>query len=534
MKIKSSSIFLKIFFLSCLLFSFGFKTFSQEEVKSNEQRVLELIEYGRKQLELGNKVVAFDALVNAQNYSLILNNEVLFFKATLELANFYIMKNRMIDAREMFSLIHPSNKHSNQDNCRYFHRKAFFYNQLGTLDSAKFCSFKALEIAKENELKMDFGTIYNELGNIYEKYRFYDTSVYYYNLAVTQFDTNSFDYANAAYNKGRTYFQMLAWDSSVYYLERLKKRIADTEWSSVKAPTYNYLAENYFLLGDSSLAFKYKWYYLREELRIMQQVHGSNLEKLEAQYGADRKKVEIQEQKILLEKEKSEKKTLSNLTLFLVGVMLIFFIFLFVIRKKNKRLNKLLAENEFLIGETNHRIKNNLQIIVSLVSREMYKHENEEVDSLKNIASKIESIATLHQQMYINEEKSEIDLTNYLRTLGENLSPLCEVKNIKLDVDIEEGVVFGVSKSIYIGLLFNELIVNSLKHAFEDSSENATVRVMIKKMKGFAEINFSDNGKGLPQGKKPKLIDMMCRQLKCTYEIKNENGFQFKMNLKND
>jgi two-component sensor histidine kinase len=115
--------------------------------------------------------------------------------------------------------------------------------------------------------------------------------------------------------------------------------------------------------------------------------------------------------------------------------------------------------------------------------------------------------------------------------LTENLSPLCELKQIELNLKVEDLVLYNVSKAIYIGLLYNELIINSIKHAFNDENKAAKITAEVVMKNDKIIVIYKDNGKGLKANVKPKLIDMMCRQLKGTYKIDYQDGFEFKVEL---
>jgi len=528
MKSRLNQKFHKAFLFAALLFCVFNNVQAQEGYLSNEDRVLELLKRSQNFLEEGDRTSAFLAMTKAQQASELLNNDSLFFKTTIEVANFFILKNEVFKAKRQFDKIEPGPKYSSADNCRYFHRLAFYYNHRGSLDTARDVSLTALNIATENKINGVQNTIFNELGNIYEKKRYWDSSLYYYDKSVMLFDTNSVDYANAYFNKARTYYQFKSFDSAIYHLSFIYERIRDTDWYQIKAPVLNYLSLSYGELGDSLKRYKYDALGKAESIESMNQMSNSQLLKLETEYETKEKEAALGQQKIELESGEKERTNLFYLICGLGVVLILIFYFFIAIRRKNKRLNKLLEENEFLVGEANHRIKNNLQIIVSLVAREIYKEDNEEIDALRNIGSKIESIATLHQQLYINEEKSEINLNDYMESLVESLEPIYAAKGIELEMKVQKSLDYNVTKSMYIGLLFNELVINSIKHAFEGKPDSKQIKLSVTREGEKILFEYSDNGIGLAKESKPKLIDMLCRQIKSKYEIQNSDGFNFK------
>ena len=112
----------------------------------------------------------------------------------------------------------------------------------------------------------------------------------------------------------------------------------------------------------------------------------------------------------LISKKNAEQKELVLLIFGILLLLVIVGIFGFYTKNKNKKLEKLLKNNHFLLKELNHRTKNNLQLIISLVTREMRKNKNEEISGLNNLSAQIGSIATLHQQLYLNEKLESIEL----------------------------------------------------------------------------------------------------------------------------
>ena len=520
--------------LRCLLLIvniIGITSYSQEGTSTDYKKQLDtLLEKGREYMDEGQLESAFENFILVKRYSQALGFEELKFISNIELANFYLLKGEPEESQEIFTEIQLKESYQPSTICRYYHRMAFYYNQIGDDKVAKEYSFKSLDIAKKYKITQAMGVSYNELGDLLEQGQQFDSSIFYFNRARQVFDSNSYDYANATYNMSRIHYQQEQYDSVIINLEELMQQIIDEEWYFIKSPSYNYLANSYTFLGDTIKGLLNRELSLRAELEIRNQNHNENLEHLKIAFETEKKNQEIEKHKSDLAKEKAEKQELFALISFLGIFLVLLIVFFLVIRRKNSRLNKLVEENEFLVGEANHRIKNNLQIIVSLVAREIYKRDNQEIDSLRNIGSKIESIATLHQQLYINEEKNEINLSHYLRTLVENLKSIYEAKNIKLEFEIGDLLLYSVSKSIYIGLLFNELIINSIKHAFAENQTDACISVKFYKTKsdkiGF---EYADNGLGLKQGVKPKLIDMMCRQLNSKYEMDGSNGYKFKV-----
>jgi len=186
-----------------------------------------------------------------------------------------------------------------------------------------------------------------------------------------------------------------------------------------------------------------------------------------------------------------------------------------------------------LLSEANHRINNNLQLIIILIHDQLIKMPVEKGFELTNILKKIDSIAALHRHLYKNADKSKIDTTNYLKEITINFNDLFNEKDIKIVVNIESFLI-ATDVAMYLGLLLSELYINSLKHAFKNQDEKI-ISFDLKIVNGEIQFFYADNGNQIiTKIIKPKLIDKLCRQLKINYAIAHSNGFSFSFKHKLD
>lgn len=455
------------------------------------------------------------------------------FKSQVQLADFYTLTQRIELAGETFDHLVPSTDYSPKTICVFLNRKAAYLNQTGDLDDAVNYSNEALAIAKENNFTNEQATIYNELGSIYDKKAEFTAALDYYNKALEINKNDKINYSNTYLNKAKIYINLENYSLAIAHLTKNLSNIDSTNWSNLKCAILENISRSYFLLNDSLNGYKYLADYQKEVNNFYLYNQNKTIAELEIKFKTEQKNAEIIQQNNVILKEKQRRKTFYIVIISLILLVTALLFFFTTVKAKNKRLIKLLKENEFLIGEANHRIKNNLQLIVSLVAREKNKKENQHDEALTNIVTKIDSIATLHQQLYINEEKNKINLKTYLSELCENLLPLLEAKNIILIKEFDD-VLFNIEKSVYIGLFLNELILNSIKHAFMESS-TATKEIHIHyKNRNNKKIEFTyrDTGRGIKEHEKPKLIHLLCMQIKSEYHIENNNGFSFKSEIK--
>jgi len=164
-----------------------------------------------------------------------------------------------------------------------------------------------------------------------------------------------------------------------------------------------------------------------------------------------------------------------------------------------------LNEKEVLLREIHHRVKNNMQVITSLLSLQSeYIQEKRYVDMLNDSKNRIKSMAIIHEKLYKSKDMSNIDFRDYVTTLANNLFSFYEAasRNVLLNIRVED-VSLGIDTAIPCGLIINELLSNCLKHAFPEGRKGeidlTLVPADIERRSGY-DLIVSDNGVGLPEG----------------------------------
>ncbi len=170
---------------------------------------------------------------------------------------------------------------------------------------------------------------------------------------------------------------------------------------------------------------------------------------------------------------------------------------------QNEVLKQANRQNELLLREIHHRVKNNLQIINSLLSLQSRKTTNHEViEMMKESRSRINSIALIHNKLYQQQSINKLNIQDYIEQLGVHLMSIYNVNNkhVKFKVDAG-GVSLDIDTAIPLGLILTELITNSLKYAFVGRNEGE-IYVDIRSDGGKDyELVFKDNGVGIPATK---------------------------------
>jgi PAS domain S-box-containing protein len=164
------------------------------------------------------------------------------------------------------------------------------------------------------------------------------------------------------------------------------------------------------------------------------------------------------------------------------------------------RIKNSLKEKEVLLKEVHHRVKNNLQVISSILNLQSgYIKDSKTLEILKESQNRIKSMAFIHESLYQTKDFSKINFSEYIANLSENLVHSYEIYNnyIELKLNIEQ-VYLNLDLAIPCGLILNELVSNSLKYAFP-KNRKGEVRIDIKVKKNEIMMSVSDNGIGLPK-----------------------------------
>ncbi|UTB32319.1 MAG: PAS domain S-box protein [Methanobacterium sp. ERen5] len=194
-----------------------------------------------------------------------------------------------------------------------------------------------------------------------------------------------------------------------------------------------------------------------------------------------------------------------------------------------------LKEKNILLKEIHHRVKNNMQIISSLLSLQTkYVNDEEALDILKESQNRVRSMAIIHEKLYQSKDLSQINFADYIQSLVSNLFYSYNANNthIKPVYDIED-LSLNIDTAVPCGLIISELVSNSLKYAFP-TKKIGEILVSLKYMEGKYQLIVSDNGVGMPKVNVNKLDSLglllvfnLTEQLEGNITIKRDHGTEF-------
>ena len=165
-----------------------------------------------------------------------------------------------------------------------------------------------------------------------------------------------------------------------------------------------------------------------------------------------------------------------------------------------ERMKAMLREKEVLLKEIHHRVKNNLQIISSLLRLQSESQKSKSSDDVfRESQNRIRSMALIHEKLYHSHDLSKIDFSEYVRNLASNLFLSYDVDPGRIGLEVKvEDVSWDVGTAIPCGLIINELISNALKYAFPENRPGK-IRVALCKEDGMFRLSVADDGVGLPK-----------------------------------
>lgn len=211
--------------------------------------------------------------------------------------------------------------------------------------------------------------------------------------------------------------------------------------------------------------------------------------------------------------------------------------------EKENQLMESIDEKNALLGEIHHRVKNNLAIISGLLQLELMKGANNRF-SLRDAVNRIQSIATVHEILYSTDNFNVIAIEEYLSNLTASISNTYPSLNEEIELLCKiEDVHLPINQAVPVGLLLNELITNSIKHAFNSTDRGQIVIRFSPIDDQTVQFEYADTGKGFDRSKLIDsdslgftLIQSLLSQLEAEYDIETEYGFELncRFTLQND
>jgi two-component sensor histidine kinase len=401
---------------------------------------------------------------------------------------------------------------------------------------------EALELVQE----LDFGyasisDMANGRGNALKKLERYPEAIEAYELTIESAEKANYygGIYTATANLGEVHMRLGNYEEALrYQLITIEKQEEGELWMSL-TENYGHASDIYEQLGDykNALLYQKKARQMRDQTASEQS--DAAMSELRTQYETEQKEatIALQEAKI------SEQRTVQWLSFGVGGLLALFALSFYRNARARKKINAQLsaknAENELLLKEIHHRVKNNLEVVSSLLALQSAQVNDDKVkDAMREGQNRVHSIGIVHQKLYQGSNLGAVEMKDYFLNLGGNILDTfgaddrvrieCAMNTLELDIDT----------AVPLGLIANEILTNALKYAFPDGRSGKIEIKLEKTADDVLRLAITDDGIGKSAGPAGgtgfggQLVALLAQQLRG--KLREETGqgtavyFEFK------
>jgi two-component sensor histidine kinase len=465
---------------------------------------------------------------------LIRKDSFLLLRANFDLAVNNLDLNKIIEAEKILMDWWPFIKKQNPYflNLEYTTLKIRIAKSQNQVDSLLYYLQQEKVIGHQNNDKYWVADAFANFGNYYTSINknkiglyHYDSAYYYFKLSNQTKELVSVNCSKAkCYLKlGNTKAASLAMKEASELIKKFNSKGSNLEYYEAK-----YLVDS--ALSNWTSAFKYLQFYHELSKQIYNQTNTQQILELQIRLESDKRET--------LLKEKNKVIFLGFIGLAIVTLSIL--AFSIILYFKNKRVKKLNEIQRTMLHEIHHRVKNNLQLISGFIQLQLNKTDDAKGrDALEESINNIQVVSLVHENLY-SQASDLVNLNNYIQGLCIGIRSILKTMiHPEIKVQCDE-ILLNIDQSIPVGLIINELITNSIKHAFK-GKENQKLEIVINisTKNQIVQISYSDNGTGfnLDNVNKTsiglKLLKMLVQELHGTYKMNGQNGCYFELNFRN-
>jgi two-component sensor histidine kinase len=394
----------------------------------------------------------------------------------------------------------------NTDSCAYwFNRSAALFESLGKEDKAAFARSK--------------------LGNIYEAQGQYAlaTPLFEKALKTAEKSQDSIRLMGGYINMATNSYNLKRYELALRYVRDARRFASalgrDFEYQEMMS-LESAILEN---MGNPGAAIQVLRQYVQHHDSILNIQRAQHIAELETRYETEKKETTIAAQETALR----DARTRFWLTAALLALALVGGALLFSLTRQLRRRN---AEKEVLLKEIHHRVKNNLQIISSLLYLQSRQITDEAaLDAVREGQNRVDAMGLIHQKLYMGTNVAAVDMPDYLQQLGATLLDSFGKHDEQVEIRYQiQPLRLDVDTAVPLGLIVNELVTNALKYAFPDGRRGIIDIALWKNEAGKLCLKVADNGTGNASDNAAKtgstafgtnLVQMLSKKLKGTPQI---------------
>lgn len=453
-----------------------------------------------------------------------INDSVQIANTYLNIGNLHNTQRNIIKSKEYY--LKARNTYLNLGNnyglASANHNLGLVHEYLGEYEEALKSYKESYQIYMRLDRKKTMGISLNNIGNVFLILNKRDSVLPYLDSAYSIFSTShdTVGICNVYMNYGNYFSQTGDNQNAIKYLEGAIDIARDQKLLDKEVNTAKILANHYSINEDYKNAYKSMYLVDSLENEFRSDTDEERFQRLDEYYKDEAKNQSIAIKELELKNSKANLKNnriFSFILIVLLAIIVSLLVFLFVrykttnaikleLENTNKQLQQINKdyrltliskdEKEILLQEIHHRVKNNLQIINSLLRFQAMKGNSETKELILELQTRITAMALLHEQLYMNDDFTKINVKDYIELLLSNLSSAYArtyAINIEQEINIEN---LDLDTLHPLGLLINEIVSNSLKHAFNKDIKSCKIYLKLYKSDDYCNLEVGDNGIG--------------------------------------
>jgi len=405
---------------------------------------------------------------------------------------------------------------------------------LGRLDSARLLLDQAIKLARTHNLRFVLQNAYLDLASYYIRQEQPDSALYYCHRLISLAQSGTVEpetLVTARQNAADIYVERGQYQLALHLLNKVEEALPHLNNREYFIRLYATKARALAGLGQYPRAYAYlqKSAAAKDSLLSAQTV--GILHDIEKKYETEKKERKITELELTATRNESERNAYIFIIIGVVAGLLFLYVLLRQKSKTNKIISQSLAEKETLLREIHHRVKNNLQIISSLLNLQA-KFITDKVarKAINESQSRVKAMALIHQELYQKDNLTGINMPGFIKSLIESLlssyrvdqqqiKPILAVADIRLDVDT----------AMSLGLIINELVSNTLKYAYTvKNTAVGNLSVTLSTQKDTLLLSVKDDGQGFVPADSSsygiRLINSLARKLQARVTFESTGG----------
>ena len=427
------------------------------------------------------------------------------------------------------------------------------YNVEGKYPEALTNHLAALKIRVEIGDQQGLATSYNNIGSVFQQQNNYTEALknYFAALKIAKEIGDKPHLSLVCVSIGSVYVKQRKHSEASIYLNKGLLYAKEINGLDYFKNAYAGIAELDISQGNFKQALEHYKLYVTYRDSLFNEENTKNAVQSRMQYEFDKKESIVkaaQEKKdIVAQQEIKQQRNIRNSTFAGLAVVLLFSMVVFrqrnKIAKEKKRSDQLVLDKEILIKEIHHRVKNNLEVISSLLELQSEGLDNEKAKiAVIEGQSRVQSIALIHHKLYRNDDISTVEFKSFVNDLYKQVSSVFKKPNTEIEFQIiASETQISIDTAVPIGLILNELLTNTFKYAVSKQKKNHIhIQLKATDKEGFNKIIYHDNGPGVPAdfdihkstSLGMKVIHLLTKQLGGKLNFFNDNGSVFEIPFK--